>query len=156
VAFSALEAGVPGAEANTFYGLVAPILLGMLLWAVGKVAGSKAEIGQTIMVAVYGMFPRVLETVVNAGQLIFIPDEAITSRYSVTLGVGRFLDANTANPLLLALVGRLDLFTLWVTVLYTIGIKVVGRISWGNAAVVGAIMWLIGALPGIWGAVRTM
>jgi len=139
-----------------FYALVGPLLLGLCLWLVGKIAGSKAEISQTIMVAVYGMFPRVLESVVNAGQMLFIPDEKITSRYSVTLGVGRFLDANTTNPLVMALVGRIDVFTIWVTVLYAIGIKVVGRISWGNAALVGIIMWLIGALPGVWGALRAM
>lgn len=137
-----------------FYGLFAPLILGVLLWFVGKLVDSKAEIGQTTMVATYGLFPRVLEAVVNAAQLPFLPDDAITSRYSVTLGVGRFLDANTTNPLLLAIVGRIDVFTLWVTALYVIGLSVVGKIPISRAAVAGAIMWLIGALPGVWGALR--
>jgi hypothetical protein len=136
------------------YAIFAPLILGALLWFVGKLVDSKAEIGQATMVATYGLFPRVLEAVVNAGQLVFLPDDAITSRYSVTLGVGRFLDANTTNPLLLAIVGRIDVFTLWVTVLYVIGLSVVGKIPISRAAVAGAIMWLIGALPGVWGALR--
>jgi hypothetical protein len=139
-----------------FYLLVAPLLLGLVLWFVGKFAGSKAEIGQTMMVATYGFFPRILEGVANAAQLLFLPDQAIQSRYSVTLGLGRFLDPNSVSPLWLAMAGRVDLFTLWVTLLLIIGIAVVGRISYGRATLVGVVMWVIGALPGVWGAIRAM
>jgi hypothetical protein len=138
------------------FAIFAPLILGLLLWLVGKFVGSKAEVGQTMMVAVYGLFPRVLEAIVNAAQTVIVPEESITSRYSLTLGPGRFLDANTSNPLLLAMVGRLDLFTLWITVLFAIGLAVVGRISYSRAAVAGVVMWLIGALPGVWQAVRAM
>jgi hypothetical protein len=139
-----------------FYALVTPMLLGILLWFVGKFVDSKAEVGQTMMVATYGFYPRIIEGVANAAQLLFLPDQAVDSRYSVSLGVGRFLDADTANPLLLAIVGRVDVFTLWVTALFVIGIAVVGRISYGRAVAVGVVMWLIGALPGVWGAFRAM
>lgn len=39
-----------------FYAFVTPILLGLLLWVVGKFLGSKAEVGQMLMVGTYGMF----------------------------------------------------------------------------------------------------
>ena len=138
------------------YALLAPLILGLMLWLVGKLLGSVAELGQATMVATYAMFPRVLEAVLNATQMLALPEDGITSRYSLTLGAGRFLDATTANPLVLALLGRVDLVTLWVTVLLAIGIGVMGRLPIGKAAIAGAVMWLIGALPAVWGAVRAM
>ncbi len=136
------------------FALLAPIILGLILWVVGKLFESKAEVGQAIMVTTYAMFPRVLETILNAVQMLVLPDDAVTSRFSLTLGVGRFLDAEAAGPLVMAIVGRLDLFTLWVTVLIAIGLSVMGRIPKLSAAIAAAIMWIIGAMPALWGAIR--
>jgi len=136
------------------FALLAPIILGLLLWIVGKLFESKAEVGQAIMVTTYAMFPRALETILNAVQMLVLPDESVTSRFSLTLGVGRFLDPDTAGPLVMAIAGRLDLFTVWVTALIAIGLSVMGKISKSNAAIAAAIMWMIGALPAVWGAIR--
>lgn len=136
------------------YGLLAPLIMGLVLWVVGKLVESKADVGQSIMVMTYAMFPRVLEAVVNAIQMLFLPEDGITSRYDLTLGVARFLDVSTASPLLVALVGRVDLFTLWVTAIAAIGIKVVGRIPPARAIIAASAVWLIGALPGVWQAFR--
>jgi len=140
--------------AITFYAAVTPIVLGMLLWLVGKVLDSKAQMGQTIMVGTYAMFPRVLETILNAVQLLLLPEDSITSRFSLSLGAGRFLDPDQASPYLMAILGRVDLFTLWVTVLLGLGLAVMGRIPKGRAFIGAALMWVIGALPGLWGALR--
>lgn len=136
------------------YALLAPIVLGMLLWLVGKLLESKAEMGQAIMVTTYAMFPRVLETIINAVQMLLLPEDGITSRFSLTFGVGRFLGADAAGPMVMAFAGRLDLFTLWVTLLIGIGIAVMGRMPKASAALVAALMWLIGAAPAVWGALR--
>ena len=80
-------------------------------------------------------------------------DEAsLTSRYKVSLGIGRFLDPD--NAMLLALVGRLDVFTLWITALIAIGIKVMTKASTGQAAAGAVIVWLVGALPTLIQALR--
>jgi hypothetical protein len=136
------------------FALLAPIILGLLLWMVGKLFESKAEVGQTIMVATYAMFPRVLETILNAVQMLVLPEDSVTSRFSLTLGVGRFFDADAAGPLVMALVGRLDLFTLWITVLLGIGLAVMGQIPKSRAAMAAIIMWIVGAIPAVWGALR--
>lgn len=134
------------------YALVSPLLLGLALWLVGKAVESKAEIGQAMMVATYSMFPRVLEAIANAVQMLVLPDSAIRGRFSTSLGIGRFLDPDSTGALLLGLLGRIDLFTLWVTALMVLGLSVVGRIPLGRAAIAGAVMWLVGALPTVWGA----
>ena len=72
---------------------------------------------------------------------------ATPATVSVTLGVGRFLDPDVASPLLLAIVGRLDVFTIWVTVLLAIGLSVTGNISRQKAAIAAVVVWMLGALP---------
>ena len=138
------------------YALVAPIVIGLVLWLAGKFLESTAEVGQTIMVATYAMFPRVLETIIGGIQLLVLPEEGITGRYSLSLGVGRFLDPDAASPLLLAVVGRVDVFTIWVTVLLAIGLSVMGKIPRSRAAIAAAVAWIVGAIPGVWGAFRAM
>lgn len=132
--------------------LVLPLITGLVYWVIGKVLDSKAEIGQMMMVSTYAYFPKLLETIVAAGQLLVLPEGSLTSRYSVTLGAGRLVDPS--HPLLLAIVGRLDLFTLWVTYLLAVGMAVMGRMPKGRAFLAAALMWVVGALPGVLGAVR--
>jgi len=74
----------------------------------------------------------------------------------LSLGVGRFLDPDTVSPLLLAVVGRIDVITIWITALIAIGLCVTGRIPMRKAAIAAAIVWCVGALPLILGALRSM
>ena len=139
-----------------FVMLVMPLLLGLTLWLVAKLVESKAELGQAMMVATYAMFPRVLEGIVNAVQMLALPLDDIDSRFRITLGIGRFLDPLSTHPLVYALLTRVDLFTLWVTLLLGIGIGVMGKLSRGRAILVAVVMWLVGAVPAVWGAVKAM
>jgi hypothetical protein len=131
-----------------------PLVLGLLLWLVGKVVESKAELGQLMMVGTYAVYPRLIEAITNAVQLLLIPEENIRSRFSVQLGVARFLDPDKVSPVLLALLGRLDLFTLWITLLLGIGLSVMGRIPRGRAMIAAALVWVIGAIPALLGTIR--
>lgn len=134
------------------FSIIVPLLVGLCTWVVGKVVESKAELGQMMMVATYSYYPRLIEGIVNAVQLLVLPEESIKSRYSVSLGAGRFLDVDQANPILLALLGRLDVFTIWVTVLLGIGLSVMGQIPRGRAMFAAALMWVVGAIIPVLGA----
>lgn len=134
--------------------LVGPVLTGLVLWLVGKFVGAAETLGTALVVAAFAFYPRLIEMVLNAGQALMLPEEALDSRYSLSIGPARFLDPDTAAPLALALLGRLDLFTIWVTVLLAIGLRVTGRVSTGQAAIAGAVVWLVGAIPALFGAMR--
>src|SRR5918993_3564436 len=121
--------------------------LGVVIWLVGKFFDSKQTLNAAIVVAVFSYVPRVVEGVVNRIQGLLIDPSTLDSRYDLSLGVGRFFDADTTSPLLLGLIGRLDVFTIWVTILIAIGLAVTGKISRGKAAVAAAVIWLVGALP---------
>jgi hypothetical protein len=129
------------------------LLTGFVLWIVGKLFDADEPLGDATMVATFSFFPKILALVVGALIAMFTDPSRITSPFSVTAGPGYFIDA-MQHPILSALVGRLDLFTIWVTVLLAIGLHVVGKIPIGKAAIAAAIVWVLGALPGLYGAMK--
>jgi Yip1 domain len=129
------------------------ILIGaVLLWLAGKVIGASVAFAAAMMITTYAQVPRIAETVLNAIQGLLLSPESITSRYSVQIGPARFLDAASANPVLLAILGGLDLFTIWITVLLAIGLAVVARVPRSKAAIAAGAVWLITLLPGLYQA----
>ena len=100
--------------------------------------------------------PRILEGVINSIQGLFLDPAQLDGRFRISLGLGRFLDPDTTSPLLIALVGRIDVFTIWITVLIAIGLSVTGQIPLSRAAIAAAIVWLVGGLPLIIQALRAM
>ena len=97
-----------------------------------------------------------LDGVLHGLQALFLDPAQLDGRFRLSLRLGRFLDPDTSSPLLLAVVGRLDLITMWITVLIAIGLSVTGRIPLGRAAIAAAIVWLVGGLPLILPALRAM
>ena len=129
--------------------------LGVVIWLVGKFFDAKQTLNAAIVVAVFSYVPRVVEGVVNRIQGVMIDPDTLDSLYDLSLGVGRFFDADTTSPLLLGLVGRIDVFTIWVTILIAIGLAVTGKISRGSAAIAAIVVWFIGALPTLAGALNS-
>ncbi len=133
---------------------IAIFFIGLFLWVVGKFVDAKQTLGAAIMVAAYAYVPRVAEGVIGGAQALFMSPESMNGRLRLSLGIGRFLDPDTTSPVLLALLGRIDVFTIWITVLLVIGLAVTGKIPRAKAAIAGVIMWFIGALPVVLPALR--
>ena len=133
---------------------IMPLMVGVTLWIVGKFVGAREEIGAACMIAVYSFFPRLLDSVLRVLQALLLDPGKLNGQYRVSLSAARFLDPDSASPVLVALLGRIDLFTIWVTILLAIGLSVVARIPRSRAAVAAAIVWVLGSLPAIVGALR--
>ena len=147
-----VEAGrsIGGVMIGAFVIVGTPIILLMVavsVWLSSKIIGGAINFAQGLTIACFAMFPRLLEGVTTAAQALVLDESALTGRFAVSFGPGRFFDPDTANAAFLALIGRLDLFTLWVTVLVMMGIKVIGKRPTDQAAMAAAIVWLLGALP---------
>ena len=131
--------------------VVTPLLVfltGLLLWIGGKLVDAKESLSAAVMVATYAMVPRLIASLVAGVQGLLMSPDAISSRYSVSLSVARFLDPTATNPLLFKLAGQVDVFAIWSAVLLAIGLSVTGRISRRNAAAIAAVIWLLGTLFG--------
>jgi len=129
-------------------------VLGAVIWLVGRVVGGRVNYAQAATIATFGYFPRALETITNGVQALLMDEAKLTSRFSVSLGLGRLLDPTKVSAPLLALLGRVDLFTLWITVLVAVGLKQMTRITTGQAVGGAVLVWLIGALPTLLQALR--
>jgi hypothetical protein len=130
--------------------------IGLATWLAGKIVDARQSLRAAFVVGAYALAPRVLEGVVNGIQGLVLDPSQMDGRFRITFGPGRLLDPDTVSPLLIALVGRLDVFTIWITVLIAIGLSVTGRIPIARAAVAAAIVWMAGGLPLIFQAIGAM
>ena len=140
-----------------FYAVILTISVfgtGVVLWAVGKLFDAKESVAAAIMIATYAEVPRIVQILTNAAQGLFMSPEKLTSLNSVGFSLARFMNPDTGSPVVIALASRVDLFTIWVTVLLAIGLHVVGKIPKQQAAIAAAITWVVGALLPVFGALR--
>ncbi len=133
---------------------VMPLLVGVTLWLVGKFFDAKESVGAACMIAAYAFIPRILDSALRVAQAFALDPSTLNGQYRVSLSAGRFLNPDVASPILLSILGRIDVFTIWATVLLAIGLSVVARIPRQRAAIAAFIVWIIGTLPGFLGALR--
>lgn len=124
-------------------------LLGAAVWVAARVFGGRLSYAQGATIATFAYYPRVVDGISGAVQALLMDEGKLTSRFSVSLGLGRFLDPVSTNPMLLSLLGRIDLFTLWVTALIGVGLKQMTGITTGQAVAGASLVWLLGALPAL-------
>lgn len=134
---------------------IAVFVVAAVIWLAGRLVGGRLSYPQAAAISTFAFFPRMVESIVSGAQALLMDEGKLTSRFSVSLGIGRFLDPAQTNVMLLALLGRLDLFTLWVTALIAVGLKQMTGLTTGKAVAGAAVVWLIGALPVLYQAFRT-
>jgi hypothetical protein len=129
-----------------------PLVLLMLALAtlvVGKVVGGTLGFGTALMIASFAYVPRIVDFALVAVQSLVFGTAGYVGRYQFSLGVGRFLDSSGKQGLYNFL-GRIDLITIWVTVLLVIGLVHAAKIPKSKAVAAGALLWCLGALPAVW------
>ncbi len=152
------------ASGRGFFEMLAPLFFaigltisvlgaGLVLWGAGKLFDAKESVAAAMMVATYAEVPRIVQILTNAAQGLVMSPEKLNSLNSVGFNLARFMDPD-GSALMIALASRVDLFTIWVTVLLAIGLHVVGKIPRQQAAIAAAITWVVGALPAVFGALR--
>jgi hypothetical protein len=144
-------------QVGTFISFPLAILgIGVTTWLAGKLVGANQTFRAAMIVAAYAYTPRILDSVLLGLQSLFLDPAQLDGRFRLSFGVGRFLDPDTVSPLLLAVVSRVDVITIWITVLVAIGLCVTGRIPLRKAAIAAVIVWIVGGLPMSIGALRAM
>ena len=125
------------------------ILTGFMTWLVGKLVDARETVNAALMVAAYANVPRILQGVANAIQGFLMSPDQLNGIGSLSLGPARFMNPTTSNPLVFQLALRLDIMTIWVTVLLAIGCYAVGRVTKEQAAIAGVLFWLVGSLQAV-------
>ena len=130
------------------------MLTGLVLWLVGKMFDSKATGTQALVISTYAFFPKLLALVAGGLIAYFSNPDRLNGMTRLSVGLGAFLDPDKISPVLLALLARVDVFTIWETVLIAIGLQVIGKVPKAQSYMAGVLVWLIGALPGVLPALR--
>lgn len=124
------------------------LLLGLITWLVGKILGAPLGFGTGLTIASFAYVPKAVEFVLFSVQAIVFDTAAHTGRYQASWGVARFLDPSGKQGLYNFL-GRVDIFTIWVTVLLVMGLIHAGKMERSRAYLAGGILWVVGAGPAI-------
>ena len=130
------------------------IVVGFMTWLVAKLVDARQTLHAAMVVAAYAFVPRVIQFIANAVQGLVLRADQLNGVVKLSFSPARFLDPATANPILIQVLNRFDLFTIWVTVLLAIGVYVTGRVTKNQAAIAGVLFWIVGAIPAILGALR--
>jgi hypothetical protein len=130
------------------------LLLALITWIVGKILGGTLSYGTALLITSFAWMPRVVENVLISVQGLLLDMSRMTSHYQVQLGPARLLDPATAPMWQLGLLGRVDLITLWVTVLLAIGLVYAGKVPRSKLVLAGILMWVIGSLPAFYQALK--
>ena len=130
-------------------------LLGIFIWICGKIVGATEDIGSAYMIAAYSYVPRIIGAVLLVAQPLMIPPEKVRGFASLSFSVGRFFDPDTTSKLVMLLGTRFDLFVLWSSVITAVGLQVTGKVSAAKAWMATGILWLIPALFGLLGVLRS-
>lgn len=136
--------------------LISMLVVGLVTWLVSKMFDAKTTVGQALLVVGWAYMPRILGSIAGSAQALFMDPARLNSQLAISLSPARFLDADTANPILFQMLGRLDLTIIWETVLLAVGIYVTGKITKNKAIAFGVVMWIIGAIPVLRNAITQM
>jgi hypothetical protein len=130
------------------------LIIGFTLWLFGKFVGATETLSQAMLIAAFASFPRIVYLLAGGIQGLVMPEESLNGMSRLSLGPARFLDPDSASALSVVLASRFDLTLIWITILLAIGLKVISKIPMSKAMVAAGLVWLVGALPGLLGAMR--
>jgi hypothetical protein len=122
--------------------------LGFGVWLVSRIFGGELSLGGGIAVASLAYLPKSLEMLLVIIQGFVIDTSTITGRYQLSWGVARFMQPGDTQGLY-NLLGRVDLFTIWVTALVAIGLVHAGKLEKPKAYAGAGILWVLGAVPAL-------
>lgn len=127
----------------------------LLVWVVGKVFGAAVTFGSSVMIASFACIPRIIGAIATDVQGLMTSDlSTLTNMSQVSLSPARFMDPATANASVLALLMRLDVTTIWATALIAIAYASAGKLPKGKAWTAAIVIWVLGSLVPLWGALR--
>ena len=127
-------------------------VVSLLTWVTGKPFGSRQSFRAAMVVTGYAQVPRVIGGLLLGAQALLLDQSKFTSVYALAIGPTRFISDKAVSPVMFAMLTRLDVFTIWATALLGVGLYATGKLSKGSATAAAIIVWLLGSLPAIRGA----
>lgn len=132
--------------------LVVAAIAALLLWLAARLVDLKPAYSRTMLIATYAAFVYLLAQIAGGVSVLVHGEAGLDVIRHTSFGPLRFVGDQDMNPVLTALLRRLDIFNIWQAVLWGIGIAVICRATRTQATITAAAAWLLFAIPGIIGA----
>lgn len=132
-------------QTATMY-IATPIWIFMVafaLWLVGLVTKTRVTYGQAVLVTTLAFIPRQLASLAMTLQVLLTDTSAVTNPFALTFSPARFMDRDTANAKVYALMGSLDAFRIWTAALEGIGIAVMAKAPRAQGWLVTGIVFVL-------------
>ena len=134
-------------------GVVSTLVLGLVVWIVGKLFDSKADLRHGMMIATLSSFPKLIDLVIAAVIALVAGTAGITNMMAAGPSLARFAPAN-APVAMLGVLSRLSIGAIWATILIGIGLRVAGRTTKSKGYAAAVVIWVLATLFAVFGAIR--
>jgi predicted neutral ceramidase superfamily lipid hydrolase len=113
-------------------------IIALVLWATFSFGlGKKIRFGESMAIVVYSALPSILKLVLAIVALFAGLDaESFMIDNPIGTNLGYYLNFNTTPRFLYSVATNIDLFTIWILVLSTIGFSVVAKVKRGTSGTV--------------------
>jgi hypothetical protein len=123
-------------------------LLGVCVWLAAKILGGNLSFGGGLMVASFAYLPKALELLLVTVQGLVMDTSTWNGRYQFSWGAARFMEPSASQGVY-NLLGRVDVFTIWVTILIAMGLVHAAKLENAKAYAGAAAIWVLGATPAL-------
>jgi hypothetical protein len=118
----------------------------IFVWIAAKIVSAKLTFGQAAMVTTLAYIPRLVGGLIGVLQVVLMDTTNFTNRYSLAISPARFMDPDTMNGKLFALMGTLEVFSIWSLVLTAIGISIIGKVPRNKGVLAVVLVFVLGTL----------
>jgi hypothetical protein len=143
--------------APVFTVIILLLVAGILLLAF-RLMGGEGTFKQAFSVTAYAWMPGVIKGIITL--IIMVAKGGMISPVAlatiVRSNLAFLVDVKT-NPILFALLANLDIFSIWMLILFIIGFSYVARVSKAKSAAIIISLWIVKTLLGLIGpALQTL
>jgi hypothetical protein len=125
------------------------LFLALVIWLVAKVVSAKISYKQAAVITTFAWIPRLVGGLLGVLQVLLLDTTNVTNMYSLSYSPARFMDPDATNAKLFGILGGLDVFSIWFTVLVAIGIAVMGKVPRSKGFIAAAIVFVLSLVPAL-------
>jgi hypothetical protein len=126
------------------------LVMGLITWIVARFfMGGALTFGTALLITSYSWIPRILSGVIGMVEGLTMDVSRMTSPYQLSVSVARFFDPATMSNGLYQVLGQIDVFAIWGTVLMIIGLMYAGKLDKSKATITGVVLFVCGSFPAI-------
>jgi hypothetical protein len=128
------------------FSIIFLLIIAAVLLMAFRLFGGENNFKQSFSVSVYAWMPGLVKGIISL--VVILARESVSAQdlaIIVRSNLGFLVDMKT-NPMAFAVLTSLDVFTIWILILYTIGFTYASRLSKAKSAAIVVALWAVTVL----------